>query len=134
MSPEICVIDIASALGGDPCARQSVAKKLSAACEKIGFLIIEGHNLPRALIDRTFTETRAFFDLPRSEKDRFQPTIPGIQRGYQAFESRNLASTVGATAPNETLASLQILSLSIVIKTAAETIAISISLLGVKRM
>ena len=99
MSTEILAIDVASALAGDPGARQSVAKKLSEACEKIGFLVIEGHNLPQALIDRTFTETRAFFDLPRVEKDRFQPTIPGIQRGYQAFESRNLASTVGATAP-----------------------------------
>ena len=72
MSTEILAIDVASALAGDPDARQTVAKKLSEACEKIGFLIIEGHNLPQALIDQTLTETQAFFDLSRAEKDRFR--------------------------------------------------------------
>ena len=99
MTADIVAIDFGSAFAGDPGARHAVAAKISKACEKIGFLVIEGHDLPVALINRAFSETRIFFDLPRKEKDHFQPTTPGIQRGYQACESRNLASTTGEKAP-----------------------------------
>ena len=93
------VIDISPFRDGDPAGRERVAAEAVAACERIGFLVIAGHGLPDALLQRAFAQTRAFFDLPQEEKDRWHPTGDARQRGYHAFATRGLAYTLGEQAP-----------------------------------
>ena len=79
----IPVIDIAPALGGDADARRTVAGKIAAACETVGFFMITGHGVPQDLIDEVDRESRDFFDLPEEEKLRvaIRPTNP--MKGYR---------------------------------------------------
>ncbi|MCR9071152.1 MAG: isopenicillin N synthase family oxygenase [Alphaproteobacteria bacterium] len=96
---EIPSIDIAPFLSGDPTAKRAVARTVAQACEKVGFLIISGHGLPQATLDRAIGLGFGFFDLPQVEKDRFQPTGEARQRGYHRVATRNLASTLGHKTP-----------------------------------
>lgn len=100
MNPDrIPAIDIGPFLGGEPAARAAVAAAVRDACERIGFLILSGHGIGRALIDGAFRETRAFFDLPQADKDRWGPSGENRQRGYHGFATRRLAKTLGDETP-----------------------------------
>ena len=98
---DFTAIDVGPAFAGDPDARQATAALISDACEDIGFLILENHGMTRELLDRYFTETRAFYDLPQDQKDRFHPTGPAKQRGYHGYETRGLAYTMDEAAPRD---------------------------------
>ena len=97
MSGRIPAIDIAPFLDGTN--KPSVARAVAEACERIGFLILSGHGLDQTVIERAFERSRAFFDLPRGEKDRWHPTGPSRQRGFHGFATRGLAYTLGEDAP-----------------------------------
>ena len=48
-----------------------VAGEVRRACEEVGFLTVVGHGVEAQLIDEVATRSRAFFDLPDAEKERF---------------------------------------------------------------
>lgn len=48
----IPVLDIAAARGGDADARRLIAAKIDAVCRESGFLVVTGHGVDHALIDR----------------------------------------------------------------------------------
>ncbi len=99
MSAAIPAIDIAPFLdGGD---RPSVAAAVGEACERIGFLILTGHGVSPAVIERAFERSRAFFDRPAAEKQRWHPQGPARQRGFHALATRGLAYTLGLDAPRD---------------------------------
>ncbi|MFF0738985.1 isopenicillin N synthase family dioxygenase [Streptomyces sp. NPDC004111] len=62
------VIDL-SAAGTDP-GREAVAQAIGRACETSGFFVVVGHGVPQALIDRMYATTKAFFALPRQEREK----------------------------------------------------------------
>lgn len=95
----IPAIDIAPFLAGDPAGKSSVARAVATACETTGFLLITGHGLPQATLERAIGLGLDFFDLPQADKDRFHPTGPARQRGYHRVATRNLASTLGQVTP-----------------------------------
>ncbi len=97
MSAGIPVIDIAPFLDGS--GKPAVARAAAAACERIGFLIVSGHGMDPAVMERAFERSRAFFDLPRAEKERWRPTGFSRQRGFHGFATRGLAYTLGEDAP-----------------------------------
>ncbi|MYE02465.1 MAG: isopenicillin N synthase family oxygenase [Alphaproteobacteria bacterium] len=97
MSGTVPVIDIAPFLDGSD--KPAVARSVAEACERIGFLIVSGHGLDAGTVERAFERSRAFFDLPRAEKDRWHPTGRSRQRGFHGFATRGLAYTLGEDAP-----------------------------------
>ena len=97
MSGGIPAIDIAPFLDGSD--KPSVARQVAEACERIGFVIVSGHGIEPAVIDRAFERSWAFFDRPRAEKDRWHPQGPSRQRGFHGFATRGLAYTLGEETP-----------------------------------
>src|SRR6266542_1397781 len=99
VDPLIPVIDIGPYRAGDPAATKRDADAVGAACERIGFLVIEGHGVPDALVRRVFDVSLAFFDLPLPEKLSLRSDDPGIPRGYSALASKSLGRTYGLDTP-----------------------------------
>ncbi|NQW11730.1 MAG: isopenicillin N synthase family oxygenase [Alphaproteobacteria bacterium] len=98
-TPPIPAIDLAPFLDGDPSGKRAVAEAVADACREIGFLVIAGHGIPQATIDRAVERCLVFYDLPQATKDRWHPTGAARQRGYHAFATRGLAYTLGDDTP-----------------------------------
>ncbi len=92
-------IDIAPFLRGDARVSESIARHVADTCERIGFLIIEGHGFPQGLFERAKQQLFEFFDLDAEVKNRWHPTGASRQRGYHGFATRSLAHTLGEKAP-----------------------------------
>ena len=89
--------------GGDP---STVIALVRDACEQIGFLTITGHGVAPALIASASASARAFFDLPREEKERLPLTPQGA--GYSPLQGESLARTLGQPAPADLKESLNV--------------------------
>ena len=46
--------------------------EVARACEDVGFFTVVGHGVGDALIDEVAARSRAFFDQPDAEKERFR--------------------------------------------------------------
>jgi isopenicillin N synthase-like dioxygenase len=68
MSEQIPVIDIADYFAGRPGALASAARQVHDALTTVGFFVLTGHDVPAALIERTFEESRRFHQLPMAKK------------------------------------------------------------------
>jgi isopenicillin N synthase-like dioxygenase len=68
MTNSIPVIDVADYLAGRPGALRQLARQLHDALTTVGFLVVTGHDVPRGLIEQTFTEAKRLHDLPMSRK------------------------------------------------------------------
>ena len=68
MSETIPVINLADFLAGRSGALEATAFRLREALTEVGFFVLTGHDVPPALIDRTFAEARRFHDLPLTGK------------------------------------------------------------------
>jgi len=95
------VIDISGYFEGGPSDKIEIAKQIDTACRDIGFLVITGHGVSPDLIERTQAVSRAFFDLPETEKRRYVAADPKTNRGYFAEGTLAAAnSRDAATAPD----------------------------------
>ena len=97
MTNAVPVIDLAPYFAGD--GKAAVARQVAAACEEIGFLVIEGHGVAPAEIAEAFAVAYRFFELPAAEKERFRPADGVAPRGYHALGTKYLASTLGQDNP-----------------------------------
>ena len=85
MSRSIPSIDFQLALSEAKADRQRFITEVGDALKDIGFFALTNHGIPRSLIDETYAQCDAFFDLDESTKRSYlQPEI-GHQRGYTAF-------------------------------------------------
>ena len=91
------VIDIAGFDGGAAADKRALARAVDDACRTVGFLVVAGHGVPDALIERTARAARAFFDLPVEAKLRHVSPDPKVYRGYFALESNAVAYSLDAT-------------------------------------
>ena len=81
MTATLPVIDLGTMAAGRS-AREVAARQLDDACANAGFFYIIGHGIEPALLDRLFTVTRQFFELPIDVKLRcFSPDT--YYRGYK---------------------------------------------------
>ena len=93
------VIDLAPYRDGTD--KMGVAHAVDRACRDSGFLVVGGHGVSPALIERTRAAGRAFFDLPLAEKQRVARPAPTVARGYIGMEeesvgrSRDPSATAG---------------------------------------
>jgi isopenicillin N synthase-like dioxygenase len=102
------IIDIAPFLHGSEADRQRVAASVDEACRQIGFLVIEGHGVPAALIAETEAVSRRFFDLPLAEKMAVKRPAPDVTRGYIPVFAESVARSRGAAAPGDINESMMI--------------------------
>jgi isopenicillin N synthase-like dioxygenase len=70
---------------------------LSAAFERYGFAIIEGHGLPPALLGAALADAKAFFALPEAIKRGYVVAGGAGQRGYTPFA---IETAKGASDPD----------------------------------
>lgn len=73
--------------------------RIADACEKIGFLVITGHQVDTRVIDRAWEAARRFFDLPLDDKMTVAMPYPGYPYGYAPFRGERLAASLGAQTP-----------------------------------
>lgn len=77
---QIPVIDVSAAVQGKDI--QDVADAIRRAATEHGFFYISGHGLPQRLMDQAFAVSKAFFDLPREDKETV--SVNTHQRGWLA--------------------------------------------------
>lgn len=83
------VIDL-SLLSGTADQQQQLAQKLADACLHTGFFYIAGHGIADELIQRTFRESRALFDLPENQKEAINKSLSRANRGYEPLKGQTL--------------------------------------------
>ena len=97
MSRSIPSIDFRLALSEAKTDRQRFITEVGDALKDIGFFALTNHGIPRSLIDETYAQCDAFFDLDETTKRSYlQPEI-GHQRGYTAFGIEHAKDTVSYT-------------------------------------
>ena len=85
MTRSIPSIDFRLATSASEAERQQFVREVGDALKDIGFFALTHHGIPRSLIDETYAQCDAFFDLDEPTKRLYlQPGI-GHQRGYTAF-------------------------------------------------
>jgi isopenicillin N synthase-like dioxygenase len=92
---QVPVIDIAPFRDGDAAGKAAVARQVGQACRDIGFLIISGHGIDQALIERTDAVSRKFFDLPLEDKMAVVRPAMDVTRGYIPIETEAVAASRG---------------------------------------
>ncbi|MBL7830944.1 MAG: isopenicillin N synthase family oxygenase [Saprospiraceae bacterium] len=81
----IPLVDLALYTSGDADQKKEFAQQLGNAFTEIGFVGVINHGISKSLIDKFYTESKAFFALPEAIKRKYE--IPGLagQRGYTSF-------------------------------------------------
>jgi len=97
----IPIIDLSPYRTGSPDGKQAVAQAVAEACRDIGFLVITGHGVSPALVDRVDASSRAFFDLPGSEKMALKRPKDDQVRGYSAVGDEGLSYSLGEKSPGD---------------------------------
>ncbi|HTX01259.1 MAG TPA: 2-oxoglutarate and iron-dependent oxygenase domain-containing protein [Acidimicrobiales bacterium] len=97
MTTEVPVVDLTPFYEGGDDGTIAVAKELDEACREIGFLGIVGHRVDGALVERTRTSVRGFFELPLEDKLASKPPTSN-GRGYVPVEGETLSSTTSFVA------------------------------------
>lgn len=93
MTRSVPVIDLSPYIDGTDKAK--VAAQVKAACESIGFLVISGHGVPKAIIDDMISASTNFFALPQETKSSVKPAEKGVFRGYSELANMALGKSLG---------------------------------------
>ena len=104
----IPLVNLAAFLEGTEEEQRAIATDVDAICQRIGFLIVEQHGVPTAVIDEAWSAIRAFFDLPLEQKLRSKSPRPGCPRGYFPLAAEALAQSLGVDTPPDIKESLGI--------------------------
>ena len=78
-------VDLSDFLSGDSNRKNKFVAELGKAYSEIGFVALKNHQIPNELIDDLYAKNKAFFELPKSTKKKYE--IEGLsgQRGYTSF-------------------------------------------------
>ena len=92
------VIDIGGFdLEGNDQARSDIVHAVRQACEQTGFLVLTGHGIDPALLERMSTVSRAFFDLPTEQKAVHRHPERGAR--YVPLQSESVAASLDLATP-----------------------------------
>lgn len=80
---KIPLIDFAGFV--EPRRRQKIVAELRAALESCGFMYLQNHGVPQAMVDAVFAQSRRFFGLPGEAKNAAKPKEKGSTRGYEGI-------------------------------------------------
>ena len=78
-------VDLADFLSEDPKRKQKFVDEIGSAYEEIGFVSLKNHFLDDELVEKLYSEVKAFFDLPVEVKEKYEREDIGGQRGYVSF-------------------------------------------------
>lgn len=80
----IPLVDLSDFTKGDEASKKAFIKKLSKAFHEIGFVGVVNHGIPKALVNKFYAESQAFY-AAYGEKQKYE--VPGLagQRGYTSF-------------------------------------------------
>jgi isopenicillin N synthase-like dioxygenase len=92
-------VDLSSFRDGTADDRAAVAAAIDAACRDTGFLVLTGHGVPAAVVERWVDTCAAFFDLPMERKRRYVVDEAAANRGYTEPGREALAYTLGDATP-----------------------------------
>lgn len=93
----IPVVDLGDFIAGDPKRKKIFVGELGKAFEEVGFVAVENHGIPAALIENLYKNVQQFFSLPSDKKKHFEiPELAG-QRGYTSFGKEHAK---GSDAPD----------------------------------
>lgn len=80
--PSLPVIDFGKFLAGSVAQKQESAVKLVNAFKNVGFVYLVNHGIPKKTIDSAFAQSKKFFDLDQSVKNKLAWESPESNRGY----------------------------------------------------
>ncbi|SLN39355.1 isopenicillin N synthase family dioxygenase [Pseudooctadecabacter jejudonensis] len=95
----LATFDLAAFEAAHGAARAQAAADLDAICRDSGFLILEGHGVPEAVIDGIWQAAHAFFAQPADQKARVAPPHPGAPYGWIGPLKEALAASKGVETP-----------------------------------
>jgi isopenicillin N synthase-like dioxygenase len=84
------------------------AQQVGQACADVGFLAVQGHGLPAAVLDAAWRTATDFFDLPLDQRMQVAMPRPGYPYGYSPLAGETLAASLGDVAPPDVKESLAI--------------------------
>jgi isopenicillin N synthase-like dioxygenase len=93
------VVDLGTALTGDPASRSRAADEIDRACRRTGFFGILGHAIPEDLVSSCLDLGSRLFALPAEAKEHLRVECPpGVQRGYSGLGGEAQAAASGGGA------------------------------------
>lgn len=90
-------VDLAQFTNGDAAMRREFISHLGKAYEEVGFVAVNNHGIPEALVDKFYDLVEAFFALPKAVKNRYEIEELHGQRGYTSFGKEHAK---GSEAPD----------------------------------
>lgn len=69
--------------------KAAFAKAFGESFLETGFAVVSDHTIPKRAISLAAEQTKAFFALPREQKDQYADAENGHQRGYSPIGSEN---------------------------------------------
>jgi isopenicillin N synthase-like dioxygenase len=85
MVRRIPTVDFRLASSDDEGENAAFVEQVGGALKDIGFFALVNHGIPRTLIDETYRQCDAFFDLDEATKRQYSQPEIAHQRGYTAF-------------------------------------------------
>jgi len=85
MVRRIPTVDFRLASSDDEGENAAFVEQVGGALKDIGFFALVNHGIPRTLIDETYRQCDAFFDLEEATKRKYSQPEIAHQRGYTAF-------------------------------------------------
>ncbi|MEM7254646.1 MAG: 2-oxoglutarate and iron-dependent oxygenase domain-containing protein [Pseudomonadota bacterium] len=99
MNSEIPVFDLSRFHTGSEAEAVAAARDLDAICREIGFLVVEGHDVPEGVQCALFEAASGFFNLPMDDKMRVRRPANDQNRGYIPYGEETLARMHGGDTP-----------------------------------
>ncbi|KAK6823103.1 hypothetical protein RU639_005958 [Aspergillus parasiticus] len=83
------VIDFAPFYGPEGTAKERLINELRQACQEFGFFQLTNHTVPASLQESVLQQSKEFFELPISTKEKYNKGLNGDNRGYEGFRAQN---------------------------------------------
>ncbi|EBA12581.1 isopenicillin N synthase family dioxygenase [Roseobacter sp. CCS2] len=80
-------------------ARHDLARQLDTICRDTGFLVLDGHGVPRQVIADVWAAAEAFFAQTQPVKQSVAPPYQGYPYGYLGPDAEALARSKGEDTP-----------------------------------
>ena len=81
----IPLVDLSQFVYGDAAARAAFVEQLGKAFHEVGIVGVVNHGVPKALVDKFYSEAKNFFAQPESLKSKYEVAGLAGQRGYTSF-------------------------------------------------
>lgn len=81
-TPYIPCLDLGSYINGNETQRKKFSDELGRAFNDSGFVTITNHGLSKELIDKLYQNIEAAFNLPATQKEKYEKAELAGQRGY----------------------------------------------------